>query len=146
MKNLVFVFCLFLTQLSVGQDLMTPELLISTPRVSEPAISPDGNNVLYNIRSISIKDNSGNNDIFLLNLANKQNIMLVGGGKSQSQARWMDNVRASFIEDTDDGPQVFEINIQTMARKQITKITGGVTNYGIAANGSIWYSADVKNG
>ena len=144
MKNLVFVFCLFLTQLSVGQGLMTPELLISTPRVSEPAISPDGNNVLYNIRSISIKDNSGNNDVFLLNLANKQNIMLVGGGKSQSQARWMDNVRASFIEDTDDGPQVFEINTQTMARKQITKITGGVTNYGIAANGSIWYSADVK--
>ena len=95
MKNILIaslIFCLFYScnknnnpdnekalvivgkkELKLKSDMMTPEVLWSFGRVSEPEISPDGKKILYGVTYYSIPENKANRELFIMNIDGSEN-------------------------------------------------------------------------
>lgn len=54
-------------EINVPDGRMTPEVLYSMARVSDVKLSPDGTKVLYGVTFISIEQNKGNRELFVVN-------------------------------------------------------------------------------
>ncbi|HKR04101.1 MAG TPA: S9 family peptidase [Bacteroidia bacterium] len=159
-KNLVFL--LLLTSLQTfAQDtkypndaaliqekgILTPELLWKLGRVYEPRLSPDGKTVIYAIRTFNVPENSGNTDIWILNLANNQSKPLLTDPADESNARWRpDGKKITFLApDKNKIAQIWEINPDGTGKIQVTNNLTDISNYGYApALNNIWYTASVK--
>ncbi|MBR1927528.1 MAG: S9 family peptidase, partial [Bacteroidales bacterium] len=75
--------------------IMTPEILLSFGRLSDPQLSPDGKWILYGVSYTSIEDNRSCRNLFVQEvtkdnsgLAFGDKIQLTKEGKSLSNARW----------------------------------------------------------
>ena len=49
----------------------TPEVMLSLGRVSDPQVSPDGTRVLFSVNYQDVKENKGNNDLWLMDIDGK---------------------------------------------------------------------------
>ena len=74
---------------------MTPEILLSFGRLSDPQLSPDGRWILYGVSYTSIEDNRSCRNLFVQEVTKDDNglsfgdkIQLTKEGKSLSNARW----------------------------------------------------------
>ena len=61
----IFLFCI-LTTVNFAQNRMTPELLWDLKRVSNIQISPDGQQILYSVKTYDLKANTGVNQLYLM--------------------------------------------------------------------------------
>ena len=50
--------------LELKSDVMTPEVLWSFGRVSEPEVSPDNKTILYGVTYYDVEQNKGNRELF----------------------------------------------------------------------------------
>src|SRR5437016_1768477 len=100
-KNLLFAlfiiisFIGFAQEESIGPILLstapgkiTPEFLWTLGRVSDPRLSPDGKEALYNVRSYDLKLNKGNSDIWKVNIQTSVAIHLTTDSANENSARW----------------------------------------------------------
>jgi len=71
-----------------AQDVMTPELLWKLKRVSNPAVSPDGRNLAYGIRTYDVGANSGDTDLWLVGVSGGEPVRLTDMKGSESSAAW----------------------------------------------------------
>ena len=79
-----------------AQNKLTPETLWKLGRVSEPRISPDGKNLVYNVRTFDVPANKGQSEIYVLPIdgnAEAKNLLnhLVDkttASNDKSNARW----------------------------------------------------------
>ena len=67
---------------------MTPEVLLSLGRLSDPQLSPDGKTILYGVSYTSIADNRSVRNLFRLPVEGGEKGQLTMDGKSISNARW----------------------------------------------------------
>ena len=67
---------------------MTPEVLLSLGRLSDPQISPDGKTVLYGVSYTSIEQNRSCRNLFIIPATGGEKIQLTRSGQSISCARW----------------------------------------------------------
>ena len=67
---------------------MTPEVLLSLGRLSDPQLSPDGKSILYGVSYTSIAENRSVRNLFLLPVEGGEKTQLTWDGKSISNARW----------------------------------------------------------
>lgn len=128
-----------------GQTL-TPEILMSLKRVSEPRISPDGTKIIYQVRTMDIGANNGNTDIYLMDADGKNVKAIANTSANETSAKWIENGnKIAFLTESAGETQLFEMMPDGSNRTQVTIHKGGITNYGYSASGSyIWFSADVK--
>ncbi len=143
------IYCLILIGFYssvIAQNLVTPELLMTLKRVSEPRISPDGQKILFNVRTMDIAANKGNNDIYLMNSDGSDVKVIANAASNETAARWIANgSRIAYLDDITGLTQVYEMNADGSQKTQITNQRGGVTNFGYSAKGGyLWFTADVK--
>lgn len=69
---------------------MTPEVLLSFGRLSDPQLSPDKTKILYGVSYTSIEDNRSCRNIFVSDVDGSNKIQLTKSGSSISNARWID--------------------------------------------------------
>ena len=55
------------TEVKSENGVLTPEVLYSMARVSDAQVSPDGSKVLYGVTFISVEQNKGNRELFVVN-------------------------------------------------------------------------------
>ena len=67
---------------------MTPEVLLSLGRLSDPQMSPDGTKILYGVSYTNISKNASCRNLFLCNADGSGRVQLTRYGKSVSNARW----------------------------------------------------------
>ena len=86
---------------------MTPEVLLSFGRLSDPQLSPDGKWLLYGVSYTSIEDNRSCRNLFVQEVTKAEDGTLVFGdkvsltdeGKSVSNARWsLDGKNVYFLQ------------------------------------------------
>ena len=76
---------------------MTPEVLLSFGRLSDPQLSPDGSKILYGVSYTSLADNRSCRNLFLCNPDGSGKVQLTRDGKSISGARWSLDGKAVFF-------------------------------------------------
>lgn len=72
----------------VEDGVMSPEVLLSLGRLSDPQLSPDGSLILYGVSYTSIAENRSCRNLFVCFLDGSGKTQLTWAGKSLSNARW----------------------------------------------------------
>ncbi len=76
------------SDIQVVDGKMTPEVLLSFGRLSDPQLSPDGKYILYGVSYTSIEDNRSCRNLFVCNADGSGKVQLTKDGKSLSNAVW----------------------------------------------------------
>ncbi|MFM1745897.1 MAG: hypothetical protein RLZZ630_1834 [Bacteroidota bacterium] len=142
----ILLFAGLLSAGTVYTQTLTPELLWKIARVSDPRLSPDGRTLLYNLRNIDLASNKGQSDIYMIPAAGGPATPLAAGRADEGHARWRpDGKRIGFIQQSEEGgPQLWEMDPDGGNKKQVTRVKGGINNFGYSKTLThIWYSTDV---
>ena len=79
---------------------MTPEVLLSLGRLSDPQLSPDGKTILYGVSYTSIEENRSVRNLFTIPVEGGDPTPLTMDGKSISSARWsLDGNSIFFLQE-----------------------------------------------
>ena len=77
------------SEVQVGEEgVMTPEIMLSLGRLSDPQMSPDGKTILFGVSYTSIKDNRSCRNLFICNADGSSRRQLTRYAKSVSAAKW----------------------------------------------------------
>ncbi|MBL0103777.1 MAG: PD40 domain-containing protein [Bacteroidetes bacterium] len=144
MSRKLLTLALAFMSITATADWLTPEMLWQLGRVSDPQLSPDGSQVLYNIRTYDVPKNKGNSDIWLYDFKTKTTYPIAKDSSNESMARWSADGKTIYYLNDQGSSQVYSMNANGSDKKQITHVDGDINCYGISANGSmIWMGMDV---
>jgi len=122
--------------------------LVMMDRVSDPQISADGKQVLYQLRETDYAANKGTTGIWLLDLAakNAQPVRLTEKSVNANSPRWSaDGKSAYYLAKGGDAMQLWQRGIANGSTPvQTTKLSLDVNNYKLSPDGkSVLLSIDV---
>ena len=143
---LLFVFSMSCIQDTFSQAKMTPEFLWQLGRVSDPQLSYDGKECLYNVRYISLELNKGNSDIWKVNLQTGSVTRLSTDSANETSAKWsMDGKRIYYLNDRGGSSQLYSMNPDGTNQQKESNLNYDINAYGISPDeGMIWLATDVK--
>jgi len=129
----------------IKSDLLTPEVLWSFGRLSEPELSPDKKTILYGVTYYSISQNKGNRELFTIGVDGQNLKQITKTKTSEYQAMWnSDGSKIMFMSSESGSMQVWEMNPDGTGRKQMTNIENGINGYKFSPDmKKILYTADV---
>ena len=106
-----FVIALFACVFfSFGQETLTPELLWKLNRLSGGKVSPDGKKVLYQLTTYNMEANTGNTDLYVLDLATGTSTQITDTPTHEMGASWGKNNRIWFLSVSTGSTQLFSMN------------------------------------
>ena len=117
------------SSLQVEGGHMTPELLLSLGRLSDPQLAPDGKTILYGVSYTSIEENRSVRNLFVMPVEGGEPTQLTMDGKSIASARWnLDGSAIYFLQ----GGQLYKApykNGKLGRRTQLSDVPAGVDDY-----------------
>jgi dipeptidyl aminopeptidase/acylaminoacyl peptidase len=107
---------------------MTIDDLITTVRVSDPQLSPDGRRVLYTRTTTVLDSGRRNSDIWITpSDGSASPRQIIGGDRSENTARFTsDGKRIVFLSNRDGAPQIYVADAEGRESRQVTRISAGV--------------------
>ncbi|MBR3011908.1 MAG: S9 family peptidase [Bacteroidales bacterium] len=134
------------SDITVDDGRMSPEVLLSLGRLSDPQISPDGTKVLYGVSYTSIADNRSCRNLFLSNIDGTDKVQLTRYAKSVSNARWsLDGKEIYFLQ----GGQIWKAPLQgsKLGKKvKISDVPAGISEFKLSPTQSnILYISSVHS-
>ena len=125
---------------------MKPEDLWKMGRVSDPQLSPDGKEALYNVRSYDLAANKGNSDVWKVTIATGMTLKLASGSSNETSAKWSnDGKKIFYLDDQGGSNNLWSMLADGSSKTQEVKMGGDINAYGISPIGNmIWLAQDVK--
>lgn len=125
---------------------MTPEILWSFGRISNVEVSPDNSTVLYAVRYYDIEKNKSQNDFYIVPVTGGTPIKITNSTDGKFSAKWRPvGKRIGFLSTKSGSVQLWEMNPDGTALKQVTDIEGGINEFKYCPNGKkILFTKDVK--
>ena len=121
--------------IKIENGVLSPEVLLSLGRLSDPQISPDGKNILYGVSHISIKDNSSCRNLFICNADGSGKVQLTRYAESVNCARWSkDGDTIYFLK----GGQLWKAPYKggRLGKKvKLSDVPAGISDYKISPDG-----------
>ena len=115
---------------------MTPEVLLSLGRLSDPQLSPDGKTILYGVSYTSIQENRSVRNLYTIPVTGGAPTALTKDGKSISVAKWSaDGSAVYFLQ----GGQLWKAPYKAGKlgkRVQLTDVERGVDDYALSPDES----------
>jgi dipeptidyl aminopeptidase/acylaminoacyl peptidase len=107
---------------------MTIDDLITTVRVGDPQLSPDGKRVVFTRTTTALDSGKRNSDIWTVpSDGSSAPRPLIATDKSESSARFTkDGKRIVYISNRDGAPQIYTADLDGRNPRQVTKLSGGV--------------------
>ena len=132
------------SDITIADGHMTPEVLLSFGRLSDPQISPDGTKILYGVSYTSIADNRSCRNIFVCNPDGSGKAQLTWNGKSVSNARWSaDGKTIYFLYDGKIWSAPF-LGDKLGKRTLVGEVPGGISEFSLSPdNSSVLYVSTV---
>lgn len=134
------------TTSGLAQDLLTEEKIWEMGIVGAPAVHPDGKTAVYSIRYNDLSENKGQSDLYSVDLATAKHSKLTETPVSESQYNWRpDGMRVGFLSASSGSMQLWEMNADGSALKQVSQVEGGIEGYGYSPDGKrIFYIKSVQ--
>lgn len=125
--------------------LLSPEVLWSFGRTSEPEISPDNKSLVYGVTYYDIAQNKGNRELWSVNADGTGKKQLTTTRFSEYQAVWRpDELKIGFMSAESGSMQMWEMNPDGSDRVQISNIEEGITGFKYAPDQKkILYTKDL---
>ena len=117
------------SQLEITDGHMTPEVLLSLGRLSDPQLSPDGKTILYGVSYTDIAENRSVRNLFTVPVTGGEPTQLTMDGKSIASARWSNDGNAIFFL---QGGQLYKAAYKggkLGKRTQLTDVEKGIDDY-----------------
>jgi dipeptidyl aminopeptidase/acylaminoacyl peptidase len=112
------------------QERLTPELLWSFARVSDPQVSPDGRWVVYGVAHCDVAANRCPSDLYVRPVAGGEARRITSFSGSEFNARWRpDGRRLGFLSSESGSVQLWEVDLDGANLRRVTDIEGGIGNF-----------------
>ena len=124
------------SRIEIPDGHMTPEVLLSLGRLSDPQLSPDGKTILYGVSYTSIEENRSVRNLFTIPVEGGDPTQLTMDGKSLASARWSPDGKAIFFL---QGGQLWKApykNGKLGRREQLTDVPKGIDDYLLSPDAS----------
>jgi Tol biopolymer transport system component len=134
-KILLLTFIVFLCDYSFVQTAkkpFAPTDLNFIPTLSNPALSPDGKWIAYELAEVDTAKNASVTHLWMQSWDGKESIELTHGTESASAPKWSpDNKYLSFLSEREstNGSQVWLMDRRGGEGKKLTDIRGELADY-----------------
>lgn len=127
-------------------DIMTPEVLWSFGRVSEPVVSPDGLQLLYGVTYFNIPENKSYRDLYVVPVEGGTARQITNTPEKEYGALWRpDGQKIGYISGKSGEEQLWEISPDGSNPRQVTFVKGGITGFKYSPDGNkILFTGNVK--
>lgn len=132
----------------VPDGVMTPEVLYSMARISDAKLSPDGKKVLYGVTFISIEQNKGNRELFVMNTDGSDKKQITSTPQSEQNAVWINSgAEIAFLSSEGGSSQIWVMNADGTNRRKVSDYQGGVNGFLLSPDESkVLFFSDIKYG
>jgi len=124
-------------EMKLTGDLMTPEVLWSFGRVSEPVVSPDKSTILYGITYYDIPQNKGNRELYTIGTDGKNLKQITTTKFSEYGALWTpDGKKIGFMSTESGSMQLWEMSPDGTGRVKISDVPDdGISGFSFSPDG-----------
>ena len=137
-------------EVTVDGGVLSPEVLLSLGRLSDPQISPDGSLILYGVSYTSIEENRSCRNLFVCGADGSGKVQLTREGKSINCARWTPDGKAILYV---QGGQIWKAEFEGGTEgarlgkaEKISDVPAGISEFAISPDGAhLYYISTVKN-
>lgn len=134
------------SSIEIADGVMTPEVLLSLGRLSDPQLSPDGKHILYGVAWNDIAANRSCRNLWMCNTDGSDSVQLTRYAKSVSCARWSPDGKEIFFV---QGGQIWKAPLSgnKLGKKvQISDIPSGIGEFALSPDGKqLIYTSSIKN-
>ena len=133
-------------QVDIKDGVMTPEVLLSFGRLSDPQLSPDGSKILYGVSYQNISENKALRNLFICNTDGSGKVQLTREGKSVNNARWSKDGKSIYFV---QGGQLYKAPFKgdKLGKKvKLSDVPNGIGEFKISPDeAQIIYTSTIKN-
>jgi dipeptidyl aminopeptidase/acylaminoacyl peptidase len=148
MKKLTTVLLgmLTLTAMAQTKQKLTPELLFKLGRVNNPQLSPNGKQVLYEVKHYELSTNKGTNIAYVINLPAGTPVAVTDAKANAFDVQWKpDGSKITYLSAESGSVQLWEIDVNGQNKTQVSSIEAGVNAYKYSPSLThIAFASDVK--
>ena len=113
-------------EVKVENGILTPEVLYSMARVSDAQLSPDGKKVLYGVTFISVEQNKGNRELFVMNADGTDKKQITETTQSEQNAVWIKGgSEIAFLSNESGSSQLWVMNADGSNRRRRARPAAG---------------------
>ena len=124
-----------------SDGILTPEIMHSMGKVSDPQISPDGSKILYGVSFTSIEENRSNRELFIMNIDGSDNKQITFTPNGEGNAVWYGN-SILYLR----GGQIWRINQDGSGAEQLSKHNNSISGFHVSPDGKkILFVSNVKS-
>ena len=117
--------------IQLESDQMTPEALWAMSRIGGYQASPDGQHIVFQMGYYSVKENKSHQVLWMMNADGSEQRQLTTDADNETDAQWLDAETIAFLK----GGEVWQMNIDGKARKQLSKTEGKVEGFMFSPDG-----------
>ncbi len=140
MKKIVFIISLLMAQISMSQNVLTIDKMLTLNRLGGGIVSPDGSKVIFDLGKANIEDNKIYNTTYLLDVKTKEYKAITTDEKiSRSDFQWTNDNTIWYVSNESDKDvfQVWNMDQSGNNKKQITTEKEGVEGFKISKDGTL---------
>ncbi|HEY8410139.1 MAG TPA: S9 family peptidase [Pyrinomonadaceae bacterium] len=124
---------------AVSAQTWDPEMQLKVKAVGAPRVSPDGSRVVYTVNEAVMTPDKSEfvTQIWMANIATKQNIQLTFGDKTSTNPKWSpDGKWIAFVSNRKDNRNnLYRLNIDGGEAEPLTELKSSVTNFNWSPDG-----------
>ena len=123
-----------LTEAEKEAGKFTPEVMWKMGRIGAQTLSADGSKLVYTLTEYNLADNRGVTTLWLRDMATGETKRLTDCNSSNHSAQWLDESNIAFLSNRSGSSQVWAMDINTLATRQLTTLAKDVEGFGIAGD------------
>ncbi|MBN2400028.1 MAG: S9 family peptidase [Candidatus Aminicenantes bacterium] len=132
MKRILFIFLCLCLSLQIWSDKKALGFadMFTAGRLSSPVISPDGQWVVFAVKTADINANTFQTNLYATDMQGRALKKLTEGKGSHFNPRFLKSGRLTFVSTRDGAPQVFSLDLKNPRDiKAVTAVSSGISNF-----------------
>ena len=123
-----------LTEAEKAEGKLTAEVMWKMARIGAQTLSEDGSKLVYALTEYNLAENRGVTTLWLRDMASGEETRLTDYNSSNHSAQWIDASNIAFLSNRTGSSQVWAMDLNTKAVRQLTTFEKDVEGFGIAGD------------